>query len=550
MGVDVIRLPADDAGKRLKARTELMSGNTVYKEIVVVDYESGLVVLNSGQTLVLEAGTEVGISGSVEIISPDSLSGLRIILPGIQVSGAVVVSGNVQIIDQNGNELELVKEADNYNAANHGIVMYGRDDGAPNKYRQLLVESDGHLVVHVMSSDLTVGIYEPVEVARLSGKVSILKVDSVGKIYVNSGQFIKIVEQILSGQVEIVNTVDVTETSPITGIRVSGAVIVSGNVSILGTVTVDGEVAISGSVTVLNPTTEVGISGDVTILTASRDNLSGLRVVAETTGGGQTSGTVGVSGEVLTGIYEPVAVDRLSGQTSLVRINEQGEVIVQSTPAGGGQTSGTVQVSGDVLVGIYEPVDVNRASGQVSLLKVGQTGKLEIDITPTGGGQASGAVQVSGTVGVSGEVLTGIYEPVDVNRLSGQASLIKVDEQGRLLTTGAGGGQVSGAVIVSGNVNVPTVTIVDEVASGLVEILGTVAVQEQSSVTAVRVSGTVEVSGDVNVAIYEPVVVTRLSGQVSLLTVDDEGKLIVNVTSGRVEILGTVNVSEQSPITG
>lgn len=50
------------------------------------------------------------------------------------------------------NVLSLVKEAMNYDAAKYGPILFGRSNETPNKYHQILVDSDGHLTVHLRNT--------------------------------------------------------------------------------------------------------------------------------------------------------------------------------------------------------------------------------------------------------------------------------------------------------------------------------------------------------------------------------------------------------------
>ena len=55
-----------------------------------------------------------------------------------------------QVVDSSGAELEMIKQNDNFNAANHGIIIYGLDGVSnPNKYRQLKCDADGMLTIHI-----------------------------------------------------------------------------------------------------------------------------------------------------------------------------------------------------------------------------------------------------------------------------------------------------------------------------------------------------------------------------------------------------------------
>lgn len=59
---------------------------------------------------------------------------------------------DVVIRDGNGNELELRQENENWNAADHGILMFGRDtESNPNKYRAITLDANGHTQVDVIT---------------------------------------------------------------------------------------------------------------------------------------------------------------------------------------------------------------------------------------------------------------------------------------------------------------------------------------------------------------------------------------------------------------
>lgn len=59
----------------------------------------------------------------------------------------------VTIVDTAGKDLDMRQENENWNAADHGILMFGRDtDSTPNKYRAFNLSSEGDL--HVDLSDI------------------------------------------------------------------------------------------------------------------------------------------------------------------------------------------------------------------------------------------------------------------------------------------------------------------------------------------------------------------------------------------------------------
>jgi hypothetical protein len=51
-------------------------------------------------------------------------------------------------VDSSGNDLEFAKENDNWNAGDHGQILFGRDvDSTPDKYRAINTDASGHLKV-------------------------------------------------------------------------------------------------------------------------------------------------------------------------------------------------------------------------------------------------------------------------------------------------------------------------------------------------------------------------------------------------------------------
>lgn len=62
-----------------------------------------------------------------------------------------------QITDGSGNDLEFAKEADNWNAADHGMILFGRDvDSTPDKYRAIQTNANGHLKIEDGGNSITV----------------------------------------------------------------------------------------------------------------------------------------------------------------------------------------------------------------------------------------------------------------------------------------------------------------------------------------------------------------------------------------------------------
>ena len=64
---------------------------------------------------------------------------------------------DVLIRDVNGNDLELRQEEELWNAADHGILIFGRDtESSPDKYRAITLDTAGNVQVDVVSGSVTV----------------------------------------------------------------------------------------------------------------------------------------------------------------------------------------------------------------------------------------------------------------------------------------------------------------------------------------------------------------------------------------------------------
>lgn len=80
--------------------------------------------------------------------------------------------GKAIIVDGSGNDLEFAKEGDNWNAADHGIILFARDvDTTPDKYRAVQVDADGHLKVMVADA-LPAGTNNIGDVDIVSGTIT------------------------------------------------------------------------------------------------------------------------------------------------------------------------------------------------------------------------------------------------------------------------------------------------------------------------------------------------------------------------------------------
>src|SRR3990170_1998327 len=332
MSESYLQLPTDGSGKKLRV---LQFSGANYEEVIHID-ESGIALI-SGQKVVVEgvrvsgtvqvSGVVTVQSGLVEIQSPDKLSGLylasglRVVVEptGGQVSGAVIVSGNVTI------------QSGVYFASGIGVT----------------------LLIPVTSGSV-----------QVSGTVAVSGVVNVS-----------------SGLVQIISPVSLSGlyvvTTPSGGGQVSGTMAVSGNVGVSGVVTVQ-----SGLVEIQSPSKLSGL------FIASGVGVVASLTVPVTSGSVQVSGTVAVSGVVIvsSGLIQIISPASLSG------------LYVIAALSGSGQISGTVAVSGVV----------NVASGLVQIISPASLSGLYIISSPSGGGQVSGAVIVSGTVNtsVSGNIVT------------------------------------------------------------------------------------------------------------------------------------------------
>lgn len=68
--------------------------------------------------------------------------------------GATKQGLDIVLYDGNGNELELRQENENWNAGDHGILIFGRDiESNPNKYRSFRLDADGRLMTHPQNAE-------------------------------------------------------------------------------------------------------------------------------------------------------------------------------------------------------------------------------------------------------------------------------------------------------------------------------------------------------------------------------------------------------------
>jgi len=448
------------------------------------------VVLASGKVYT----GNVFASGSVSLLSGSNIigqlaSGSSLIgNVGAQVSGAVIVSGNVGV---SGAVLLL-----------SGSAIIG----------SVVITSGSNIVV-------------------MSGAVQLLSGNAlIGQIA--SGGFIGAVAisgstQILSGSayVGVVEGMYQSGLGPTSGqpwpLQVDG----SGRLvtTAAGGVT-SGSVIVSGI---------VGVSGSIAVLSGLMGISSGLMRLLS--GGAQIG--------VVEGIYNPVIVAPVSGQPYPLLVDGSGNLMVNTAVGGGGggstvsQVSGAVQVSG--IVGVSGSISV--LSGSLSVSS-GLIGVLSGSIAA----QVSGALIVSGNVGISGssQILSG--SAIIGQLASGGFPIGTIPINSGLigLLSGSIGAQVSGAVIVSGNVGVSGSTQILS-GAGIVGLLGSGGFQ----IGNVGVSGTV---GHLSGSAYIGVVLGNYlsgtgptSGQPWPLQVDGSGRLLTTATGGSSQVSGAIQVSGQ-----
>ncbi len=103
-----------------------------------------------------------------------------------RVLGAVLSAANpviAGIYNASGNRLDLVKEQDLYNASHYGIILFGKDEGAPVRYRQLRIDNDGHISAHLR--DITNTEINPATEDTLAAIEALLNVAFAGTFTVN-----------------------------------------------------------------------------------------------------------------------------------------------------------------------------------------------------------------------------------------------------------------------------------------------------------------------------------------------------------------------------
>ena len=93
----------------------------------------------------------------------------------LMAPGNLDVAGNLEVTlrDAAGKELDMRQENENWNAADHGILMFGRDvDSVPNKYRALRLDASGNLYSTLTNASIAVtGTFwqttQPVSIASM-----------------------------------------------------------------------------------------------------------------------------------------------------------------------------------------------------------------------------------------------------------------------------------------------------------------------------------------------------------------------------------------------
>jgi hypothetical protein len=271
------------------------------------------------------------------------------------------------------------------------------------------------------------------------------------------------VVQVYSGTLYLASGTGVV-TGPSGGGQVSGAVVVSGFVSLYS-----GQVSVeSGEIHVLSGQLIAKVSGETVTV------ASGAPVLL-------LSGSSYTSGNICT-IYSGTLY--LASGTGVV-----------TSPSGGGQVSGAVVVSG--FVSLYSG-QVSIESGEVHVLSGQLIAKVSGETVTVASGAA--VLLLSGSSYVSGNICT-IYS----------GTLYLASGTG-VVTSPSGGGQVSGAVIVSGFVSVYSGQIA--ISSGEIHILsGQLIAKVSGEIVDLAIPTSIKILNSGN-----PLLLNDNSGGVNLLS--------------------------------
>lgn len=108
------------------------------------------VTLYSTPTIYAVVNTEAAsLTGNVTLNPSPNYIGLTT----TTVSNTTTNPGAAVLVDYNGADLEFRKENENWNAADHGLLVFGRDTASnPDKYRALALDDEGHLSVHLLGN--------------------------------------------------------------------------------------------------------------------------------------------------------------------------------------------------------------------------------------------------------------------------------------------------------------------------------------------------------------------------------------------------------------
>jgi hypothetical protein len=359
--------------------------------VVIASNQSAVSVagtINIGNTTANPVPVQPPASGSLPVLVVGSV--LTAPVANQSVSGTVGVSvigrPGVILYDTAGADLDFRQENENWNAADHGVLVFGRDmESTPNKYRALTTNTEGDLAVDL--SDINGS--EP-DVGNGLSSIGTLRVtiasDSSGKIATITS---------IVGTPSISGTVNVGNLP--TTQNISGSVaawLQSSNASVITVGSPVANQSVSGTVNVGNFPTNQNVSGSVIAFPVGNQSVSGTVVATQLAGS-----VLAVSGS-----FAPAANQSVSGTVGASVIGHAPVVIVGGSIAASMTPPANQSVSGTVQVDVRGSVATVIIGGSVA------TGNSSVQVLNFPANQSvSGNVGISGNVTVVSSIAGGIF---------------------------------------------------------------------------------------------------------------------------------------------
>jgi hypothetical protein len=362
--------------------------------------------LLSGTLAVSGPLTDAQLRASAVPISAASLP-----LPTGAATAANQTNGTqlVQLLDSSARDLEFLMEGDLWNAADHGLLVLGRDeDSNPDRYRQIALSPQGHQKVVLQASAVNIG-----DVDVLSLPATPAGDNAIGRVKLTDGT-------------DVADVLDLTNSNPLTVAIVDGAgsQITSfgggtqytedvaaaadpvGTVPILvrkdtpaGAVTTDGD-------NVAQRGTNFGAAFVQVVSSAGAfiDSFGGSGGTAQADRSAFTDGTTNHT--PIGGVYNETGSDPTEDQAAAVRITAKRAIHVNLRDATGGEVS----------VGGGTQYDEDTASGAADKLTMAGVVRKDTAATlvDTDGDRTQLQVDATGRLHVNG---SGVTQPVSAASL-------------------------------------------------------------------------------------------------------------------------------------